>query len=306
MLENIPDWLIFVKVVQHGSFTAGSASLALPTTTVSRRVRQLEQRLGVQLLHRTTRRLGLTEAGTVYFQHCEPMLDMIRQAETAVQQLQGKPRGLLKMTAPFSVMVNLIGPLLAEFNTLYPEVTIDVALSHQVQDLVSKEVDVALRLGPLPDSSLAARRLGILSNRIFASPAYLERHGEPSHPDELIHHRTLTTRVALHGDTYAWSLGQDGPGGANSARLNYPIKPVIVADDPEVLKAPLFGGTGLMLATDLIMARHVSEGLVRPVLPAWTGRCPELHAVFPKARILPAKLRVFIDFLVRHMNESIR
>ena len=300
MLENIPDWLIFVKVIQYGSFTAASNALGVPKTTVSRRVRQLEQRLGVQLLQRTTRRLGLTEAGTVYFQHCEPLPAMIRQAETAVEQLQGKPRGVLHISSSFSIMVNLLGPLIAEFQAVYPEVVIDVALSHQVQDLVSKEVDVALRLGPLPDSSLAARQLAVLSNRIFASPAYLQRYGEPTHPEELLAHKSLATRVAWRGDGYAWSLS-----GLNKAALtDYPIKPAIVADDPEVLKAPLFDGAGLMLATDLIMARHVSQGLVRPILPEWTGRCPELNAVFPSARILPAKLRVFIDFLAASLNQN--
>lgn len=298
MMEDIPDWLIFVKVVQHGSFTAGAGSLGLPKTTASRRVRQLEQRLGAQLLRRTTRSLKLTEAGTVYFEHCAPFTDLIRQAESAVAQLHGQPRGLLRITAPFSIMINLIGPLLAEFHSAYPEVVVDVSLNHQVEDLISREMDVALRLGPLPDSGLAARRLAVLPNRVYASPAYLGRFGEPSHPDELIMHKTLTTRVALQGDAYAWSMGR-----GDDLRL-FPIKPAIVADDPEVLKTPLLDGAGLMLATDLIMARHRAQGLVVPVLSGWTGRCPELHAVFPKAHILPAKLRVFIDFLVRKLNES--
>ncbi len=232
---------------------------------------------------------------------------MIRQAETAVEQLQGKPRGLLRITSSFSIMVNLLAPLIAEFQDMYPEVSIDVGLSHQVQDLVSGEVDVALRLGPLPDSSLAARRLAVLPNRIFASPSYLKRHGQPTHPDELLAHKTLTTRVAWRGDSYAWSLGKwDKPAGAGKSDdlTDFPIKPAIVADDPEVLKSPLFDGAGLMLATDLIMARHVRQGLVCPILPGWMGRCPELNAVFPGARILPAKLRVFIDFLALRLNET--
>jgi DNA-binding transcriptional LysR family regulator len=145
---------------------------------------------------------------------------------------------------------------------------------------------------------MIARRLAVLPNRIYASPAYLAAHGEPAHPFELQRHLALVTRVARRGSGYAWPMTRDG------TTESYEITPVIEADDPEVLKAPLFAGAGLMMATDMIMARHVAEGLVRPVLPGWLGRCPELHALFPRGQVQPPKLRAFVDFLVQRLGRE--
>jgi len=298
MTENFDDTMVFVRVVQFASFTAAAKSLGLPKTTVSRRVRELERHLGVQLLQRTTRQLGLTEAGQLYFRHCEPLAAMFKQAQAAVGQLGGEPRGRLRVTMPYTTMINLIAPLLGDFHERYPEVVVDLVLSHQVQDLVREEIDIALRLGPLPDSSLSARRLAEFPNRIYASPSYLTRFGEPQHPDELLQHKTLVTRVATVGDGYAWKLRHDG------VVQEFPLRPILVADDPEVLKAPLIAGSGLMLATDMIMRTLIVQKLVRPVLDGWTGRQPQLHAVFPCGPILPQKVRVFIDFLVERLDRD--
>jgi DNA-binding transcriptional LysR family regulator len=163
-------------------------------------------------------------------------------------------------------------------------------------DLLQDEIDLALRMGPLPDSSMAARRLAALPNRIYASPSYLARHGEPAHPLELRRHSALITRVARRGGGYAWPMSNGG------ATESYEITPVIEADDPEVLKEALFAGSGLMMATDMIMHRHAAQGLVRPILPGWLGRCPELHAVFPRGHVQPPKLRAFIDFLLSRLE----
>jgi DNA-binding transcriptional LysR family regulator len=289
---DMNDTLMFVKVVEEGSFTAAARDLRLPKTTVSRKIRELEQRLGVQLLHRTTRRLGLTEAGTIYFQHCKQIPQVLADGEAAVGQLQGAPRGTLRITASYSLTMSVLAPLLGEFRECYPDVRLDLVLSHRTLDLVEQKIDIALRMGSLPDSSMAARQLAVLPNRVYASPAYLARHGEPTHPMELRQHLALVTRVARSGSSYAWPMS-DG-----AEHENYEVSPVIEADDPELLKAPLFAGAGLMMATDMIMHRHAAEGLVRPVLPGWLGRCPALHAVFPRGHVQPPKLRAFIDFLV--------
>ncbi len=238
-MSDLNDTLAFVRVVEGGSFTAAARDLRLPKTTISRKIRELEQRLGAQLLHRTTRRLGLTEAGTIYFQHCKHVAQALIDAEAAVSQLQGKPRGTLRVTSSYSVMVSLIAPLLGEFRELYPDVNVDLVLSHRTLDLVNEEIDLALRMGTLPDSSLVARRLTAFPNRVYASPVYLARHGEPRHPFDLPQHRALVTRVARRGSGYAWPMTNGG------ALENYEINPVIEADDPEVLKEPLFAGAGL-------------------------------------------------------------
>ncbi|MGO4331781.1 LysR substrate-binding domain-containing protein [Cupriavidus sp. 2TAF22] len=295
MPPDMNDTLVFLKVVEAGSFTAAAAELLLPKTTVSRKLRELEQRLGVQLLHRTTRRLGLTEAGTLYYESCRAIPGMLANADAAVGQLQGTPRGTLRITASYSLAITLLGPLLADFRGENPNVNIELVLSHRTLDLVGEEIDLALRMGDLPDSSMAARRLATFPNRIYASPAYLAQHGEPTHPDALCEHMALSTRVARRASGHAWPMRRED---AAEGLTDYPIRPVIEADDPETLKAPLFDGAGLMMATDLIMARHVGQGLVVPVLPGWLGRCPDLHAVFPRGHVQPPKLRAFIDFLV--------
>lgn len=302
MPPDMNDTLVFLKVVEAGSFTAAAVELRLPKTTVSRRLRELEQRLGMQLLHRTTRRLGLTEAGTLYFETCRAIPGLLAKADAAVGQLRGVPRGALRVTASYSLSVNLLAPLLADFRAACPDVTIDLVLNHRTLDLVSEEIDLALRMGDLPDSSMAARRLTTLPNRVYASPAYLARHGTPAHPHDLRQHAALSTRVARRGGAYAWPMRREG---GEDELADYPIRPVIEADDPEVLKAPLFDGAGLMMATDMIMARHAAQGLVVPVLPAWVGRCPVLHAVFPHGPIQPPKLRAFIDFLVARLGDDL-
>jgi DNA-binding transcriptional LysR family regulator len=293
---DLNDTMVFVKVVEAGSFTAAAFAMGLPKTTVSRKIRELEQRLGAQLLHRTTRRLSLTEAGSAYFEHCEKIARTLIEAEAAVGQLQGEPRGTLRITASYSVIVSLIAPLLGEFRTHYPEVRVDLILSHQVLDLVEKEIDVALRMGPLCDSSMVARRLAVLPNHVYASENYLAQHGEPRHPKELRQHLALATRVAQRGRSHAWPMSDGG------GLQDFEINPVVVADDPEVLKDALFSGAGLMMATDMIMGRHVAEGLVQPVLPNWVGRCPELSAVFPHGHVQPPKLRAFVNFLLRKLE----
>lgn len=296
MAADLTDTLAFIRVVETGAFTAAAQDLRLPKTTVSRRVRELERRLGAQLLYRTTRRISLTEAGSVYFEQCRAVPRMLEEGAAAVAQLQGQPRGILRVTSSFSLMQSLVAPVLAEFRARYPEVRIDLVLSHRNLDLLGDQIDVALRMGPLADSGLVARKLAVLPNRVYASPAYLEAHGEPEHPFELHRHAALVTRVARRGGGYAWPMSQAG-----KAAENYEVSPVIEADDPEVLKPALFSGAGLMMATDMIMASHASAGLVRPVLDGWLGRCPELHAVFPRGHVQPPKLRVFVDFLASRL-----
>lgn len=291
------DALAFVTVVREGGFTAAARKMRVPKTTLSRRVRVLEAALGVRLLNRTTRRLALTEAGTIYFRHCDPLARGFADAEAAVGQLLGAPRGWLRITAPQSLVENLLSEVIADFLVLYPDIRVDLSLSHQPEDIVARGQDIALRMGPVSDTSLAARRLAVFPNRVYAAPAYLARWGQPEHPGDLISHRALATRVAVRGGGYAWPM-RAGP----TALADFPVDPVLVADDPEVLKAPLLAGLGLMMATDLIMRRLVAGGQVRPVLDGWVGRCPELHAIFPQGPVQPPKLRAFVDFLVARLG----
>ena len=299
MTHDLNDTLIFVKVVEHGSFVGAARSLRLPKTTVSRKVQELESRLGAQLLHRTTRKLGLTEAGNIYFEHSQRIARDLNEAESAVSQLQAGPRGWLRFTAPYSIGIDKIAPLLGEFHMRHPEVRVEMTLSNEPVDLIATEIDVALRLGPLPDSSLVARRLGTIRTQIFAANSYIERHGEPLHPDELQYHRTLAMHKHRHGSGYAWPL--DDGGGLR----HFPVNPILVVNDPAALKGALLCGEGLVIGADVMVKPAVELGKVRRVLAGWAGPEYEFNAVFPRGHGQSPKVRAFVDFLLERLNLEI-
>lgn len=296
MARDLNDTLVFVKVVEHGSFISAARALRLPKTTVSRKVQDLETRLGAQLLHRTTRKLGLTEAGNIYFEHCQRIARELDEAESAVGQLQGGPRGWLRFTAPYSIGIDKIAPLLGEFHARHPEVRVEMVLSNESLDLIDKEIDVALRIGSLPDSNLVARRLAVFRTQVYASTHYLERHGEPQHPDDLLHHRALAMQKARRNGGYVWTLN-DG-----SRDVDYAVSPILVANDPGALKGALLCGEGLMLAADVMVKPYAEQGYVQRVLAGWTGPQHEFNAVFPRGQVQSPKIRAFVDFLVERIN----
>lgn len=293
MNRDLNDTLVFVKVVELGSFTAAAKALRLPNTTVSRKVQNLEARLGAQLLHRTTRKLGLTEAGNVYFEHCQNIARDLEQAESAVGQLQSGPRGWLRVTTTHPLGTTWIAPLLSEFHALHPGVRVELLLSNERLDIIAGEIDVALRVGTLADSNLAARRLSVLRTAVYTTPSYIERFGEPMHPDDLIHHRAL----AVTKSRSAWTLS-DG----NGKPREFPIDPIVLANDPSALRATLLGGEGIMLTTDVWVRAYVEQGQVQRVLAGWRGMDLDLHALFPHGQVQSPKVRAFIDFLIQRLN----
>ncbi len=300
MTRDLNDTLIFVKVVEQGSFIAAANALGLPKTTVSRKVQELEQRLGARLLHRTTRRIGLTEAGSVYHEHCQRIARELEEAESAVGQLQSGPRGWLRFTVPYSIGITWIAPLLGEFHALYPEIQLDMHLGNEKLDLIAGEADLALRVGSLPDSNLVARKLGSLRTQVFASPAYIERYGEPLHPDELQFHRTLAMRKSrtntVSNNRFYWSL-TDG-----TELRDFGVNPLMVANDPSALNGALLCGEGLMLTGDVMAKPFIESGMIRRVLAGWTGPEVDFNAVFAGGRLISPKVRAFVDFLVDKLN----
>jgi DNA-binding transcriptional LysR family regulator len=296
MARDLNDTLVFVKVAELGSFVAAARALRLPKTTVSRKVQELETRLGAQLLHRTTRKLGLTEAGNIYFEHCQGIARDLDEAESAVSQLQDGPRGWLRFTAPYSAGVIWIAPLLAEFRARHPEVRVEMILTNEKLDLIDKEIDIALRVGPLADSNLVARRLGQFRTHVFASTQYLERNGEPQHPDDLAAHRTFAYPKFRRNGNFYWPLS-DG-----ERETEYRVDPVIVANDPSALTEALLSGEGLMLLSEVSAKPYVERGLLRRVLAGWSGPTMDFNAVFPRGQAQAPKIRAFVDFLVERLR----
>jgi DNA-binding transcriptional LysR family regulator len=296
MTQDLNDTLMFVKVVEKGSFTAAAQALGVPKATLSRKVQALEQRLGARLLKRTTRRLGLTEAGTVYYEHCARIARELNEAESAVSQLHGAPRGWLRFTAPYTLGSDAIAPLLQEFMTRYPDVRVDMHLTNERIDLIASDMDLALRVGQLQDSTLAARSLAKVQRYVYASPEYLTRHGEPLQPEDLGHHRALAFSLNRRGNRYFWPL-LDG-----SREVEVEVKPVLVANDPASINVALLAGMGVALQPEPIALPAVREGRLRRVLAPWAGPVAEINAVFPPGRMHAPKVRAFVDFLIERLD----
>lgn len=296
MSHDLNDTLIFVKVVEAGSFIGAARTLRLPKTTVSRKVQELEARLGAQLLHRTTRKLGLTEAGSVYFEHCQRIARELEEAESAVGQLQDGPRGWLRVTAPYSLGIERLAPLLGQFHGLYPDLRVEVELSNDSLDLIDRGIDVALRIGELPDSNLVARPLAHFRSQVYASPEYIANHGAPQHPDELLQHRTFGFQKLRRNESYYWPLSDGGP------IQEFRIDPIMVANDPGALRGVLLSGEGLMLNSEMMVKSYAEHGYLQRVLPGWVGPKMPLNAVFPRGRVQSPKIRAFVDFLLERFS----
>lgn len=283
------DWnecAVFVRVVQAGSFSAAARQLGLPTSTVSTRVARLEKRLGVTLLQRTTRRLHLTEAGTLYFEHAATGLGHLIEAESAVTQAAGEPRGLLRVSAPADFGDQLLAELVHAMRRAAPQVGVELVLTDRQVDLVAEGVDVAIRAGALEDSTLVAKRVGVARWAVFASNAYLQSAAPIDAPQALRQHACIQF-TPLGRD--AWTL--------HSARgsVSVPLPAASVVNDIGVVRAMVRAGAGVALLP-LFLCTHTDSHtpLVR-VLPEWQARADPLHIVYPRQRFVPPKLRVFID-----------
>lgn len=265
---------------------------------LSRYVQALEDRLGTPLLKRSTRRLGLTEAGKAYFEECATLIAGLARADANIADLAAQPDGQVVITAPTWFATNVLAPLLVEFRTMNPGLLPEIIATHTAIDLISEDVDLAFRLwiGDLPDSSLTARHLATLSQRVFASTGYVATHGAPTRLAELGEHSALVTHVRKPADREHWWLTDGETSG------EYPIHRAAIASDPAVLEAMMIAGDGLLLATDLQLLTAVERGEAQVVLPGWRGRPVELYAILPAGRHSPRKVRLLLDFVAQRVG----
>lgn len=284
---DLNELLIFAKVVQAGSFTAAAAALRMPKSTVSRKVSELEARVGAQLLQRTTRKLRLTEVGRAYFERCERVVAEAELAEELVTRMQASPHGLLRVTAPLNFPV--LGPLAAEFLARYPEVRLELVCTDRQVDLVAEGFDVAVRAGRLSDSTLIARRLGSIERVVVASPAYVEAHGAPRRPADLERHDCLVFGGGREGNL--WSL-QSG-----SRSVTVPVRARMVVNDFDMLHAAALAGSGVTMLNAHTCAEDLAAGRLRRILPGWNSPGTPVHALYPGSRHLSPKVSAFVDFL---------
>jgi DNA-binding transcriptional LysR family regulator len=295
---QLNETLAFVTVVEAGSFTEAGRRLGMPKSTLSKQVSRLEERLGARLLQRTTRKLSLTETGQAYFDRCSAAIEDLRNAERVAQDVSGTPKGKLKVTAPFDFGRQYLAGLMADFHRRYPDIEIELLMSQRRIDMFEEGIDVALRGGAQPDSSLVAREIFGSELLFCASPAYLDRRGRPTTVAELADHETVSMPMPPGG----WRLeGPDGP-------IVVPMRPWLVANEWGYLRQAQLDGLGIGPNIIQNVYEDLRSGRLERVLPQLgLTRGGGLYAVYPSRQHLSPKVRVFVDFLVEtlgHLDPS--
>lgn len=280
---------MFVRVAERGSFARAADELDISRAATSGHVAALEKHLGVRLLHRTTRKVALTAEGSDFLQRARRILEELRDAEETLHDARTKPRGPLRVDVPVAFGRYLLLPALPEFTRRYPAIELDVRLNDHVVDLVAERVDVALRVGPLRQSGLVARRVAQMTIVTCAGPAYLAEHGVPRTPDELRNHRLLGVRSA-NGGPPEWTF--PAPYGARRLRLSY----AITFNTVEGPVSAAVAGIGICHNADLLIAEYVAHGQLELILGDYTVPGPPMSLVYPSAGHQSARVRVFSDF----------
>ena len=289
----------YVAVVDTGSFTAAATRLGLSRAMASRHVQVLEDRPGVRLLHRTTRRVSPTEPGLGFLERARRLLADFADAETEARGERAAPRGTLRVNAPVSFGRAHLAAALPGFLARHPGLSVELTVNDRVVDLIEEGFDVAVRIGRLADSSLVARRLATISIGLAASPGYLAERGTPAEPADLAGHAWLG--YAYSAGSATGSLRLVGPGGREeTVRVAGPL----AANNGDILAETAAGGAGIVLQPDFILAPYIAAGRLTAVLPEWQGPPLGLHAVHHQGRHVAAKVRAFVDHLAEWFGRS--
>jgi len=291
---NLNSITAFLQVAEKQSFRGAARALGVSKSTLSQRVATLEEQLGAQLLWRTTRTVRLTDIGESYYRAVEPALASILNAEQQVGDIQGRPHGRLRVTAPVEMGQHILGDVLIDYARRYPDVDVVADLSDRRVNLIEEGFDLAIRVGPLEDSSLICRRLSILGPlRMFASPGYLKQHGTPRTPQDLADHACLAMTGAQEAVT--WQLeGPDGP-------VSVPIRPRMAVGSWGILRELVVAGLGIARLPELTGLHDATEGELVEILPEWARPGDACYAVYPSGRNPSPALRAMVDLLSDHL-----
>ncbi|PZW37841.1 DNA-binding transcriptional LysR family regulator [Humitalea rosea] len=304
-METLQGMRLFVRVANSESFSAAGRAFGLSPASVSRSINTLETQLGVRLVHRTSRQLALTEAGQLYLHKAVLILADIDALTEQVAQHQARPRGLLHVHTRVSIGRDYLGPLLPGFMTRYPEVTVKLFLTEEPRDLLDNNIDIAIRLGNLDEPDLAVRKLSDAAERIlFASAAYLDRHGALDEPEALLRHNCLTWPLdGRFEDGHAVWQFRDVRG-VRELRVTGGLQ----ANNGDVLREAALAGMGIALLPIWCIAADLAAGRLRRLLPQWevtpTTFDHGIYAVYHRTRHVPPKIRVFVDYLVQALHHA--
>lgn len=294
-MENLTDIAVFVRVVKAGSFTAAAEELGLSRSVISKYITRLEQRFAVRLLNRTTRRLSLTEAGNCFFEKSQSALTQLEDAEGEILAMQGKPSGLLRISAPSSFGVLHLAPLLPQFQRDCPGLKIDLSIEDKQIDLVDAGIDLAIRIADLPDSSLVARRIAICKYVVCASPNYFKNNGTPVTPEDLERHNCLSFQFWDTPNRWHFLSNDD-------QFRSVKIRGEVVSNNSLALRQILLVGGGITMAPTFLVGDDIANGRLIQVLDKYQCKSISIYAVYPHRKYLAAKVRAFINFLSDHIQ----
>ncbi|WP_321855633.1 LysR family transcriptional regulator [Paraburkholderia tropica] len=294
MDNYLNDMALFVEVVKAKGFRHAADALGIPNSTLSRRISALEKHIGLRLLHRTTRKIELTEAGQIYFERCKRIVDEARLAHAQLGTLLAQPSGTLRVSLPVDFGVTYLAPLVVEFGERYPGIGFDLDLTPRRVDLVSEPFDVAIRIGESENSQLIARLLATLTPSLFASPAYLKRSGVPEKPADLERHECLTILKAA-----SWTLHD----GQRKRAVTVPVGGRYALNSVGMIRRLATLDRGIVLVPREVVADDLAIGALVPVMPQWHGTPTPIYAM-TETRLLPAKTQRFIEFLQARLAEQ--
>lgn len=293
-MDRLTSMAVFVRVVEKGSFTAVADEFGLSTTMVANHVRALEQQLGARLLDRTTRRQSLTEIGAAYAERCRDVLSSVQAADQVAEALRAVPQGTLRVTAPVTWGAYRLMPVIGAYMAAHPGVQVELSLNDRVTDLHEEGFDVAIRSGPLHDDSLIARPLAPARMHAVASPAYLEAHGTPREPGDLIGHACLG--FLAWGRRHHWRFQR------GEQTVEVPVRGPLVCNNGQALLTAALCGIGVVVQADVLLEASLRAGQLTRLLPDWELPQRQVHIV-RRPEVRPtAKLRTFVDFVVERLG----
>ena len=287
---NLNNIKIFIKVVEAGSFASASKWLEMPSTTVSRKVQLLEDSLGVKLLHRSTRKLSLTQEGSHYFQLCQQHLIAIEEANDLMMQARVVPKGKVKITSPLDFANEFVYPWIEIFQRKHPQIKIELDTSDNYLDLVENRVDIAFRSGELKDSTLIARRIGPKQNICCASPNLLDACEEITHPKELIDHKCVIMGDSFHNNTWRFI--------ENNKSIDIPVNGCFISNSMHIVIKSMLAGTGIGYVPASLVKPHLEKGKLVRILKNYQTPTSSMYIIYQSQKYQPASTRLFIDFVI--------
>ena len=299
MLSDLDDFYCFAQVVEHGGFSAAERATDIPKSKLSRRVYNLEERLGVRLIQRSSRHFAVTDIGMNIYRHTQVMMNAAQAAHDLVDHLSTQPRGVIKISLPVSIAQNEITKILPNFLKMYPEIKVQMMVTNRRVDIINEGFDLALRVRDNldDDPNLVIRKLEAIEQHLFASQAYLNQYGDVKQPEDLTQHRILSMadehldqHIVVHDD--------------QSQQKKIRVNPIIMGSDLTMLAQLVSQDCGIALLPDSIVQDYLKSGELVRVLPEWKAPHGILHAVYPSRRGLLPAVRVFIDYLVASFNPA--